>query len=496
MGKSFRASDIALPEYLADQLIGELVSSSTCRPDLPRSPSEFARIATGGVWLEPPHIQRLDQELVDLVEDRSDVLIVSMPPRHGKSELISKFTPPWYLGRFPSHRVVLSSYEATFAETFGRKGRDLLEQHGETVFGVRVRPDVSSVSHWETTAGGGMMSVGVGGPLTGKGANLLIVDDAIKNAEQAASPTYRRKTWDWFASTALTRLEPNGKIVIVMTRWHQDDLVGQYLRSLAETPGKRLRLLVLPAVAKEDDPIGRRPGEALWPDRFDASALVKIRRQVGEYWWRALYQQDPRNPEGSEWPEEYFSERFTDWPDSGEVVLRMMALDPSKGKSDRAGDYQAITLGYATREKLFVSARLERISIANLADQFVRIAADHQIHAAIVETNQFADLLADQIQQAAEARGISFKLVRVVNTENKIIRIRAGLTGLLADKKIIFRRGVAGVEKLLDQLRDFPMGQHDDGPDSLEMLVRLWRRETSAKSSGRREVRLLVPGAI
>lgn len=450
----------------------------------------------GGTWQDPEHIQRLDREIVDLVEDRSDVLIVSMPPRHGKSELISKILPPWYLGRNPTHRVVLASYEATFAETYGRRCRDIMAQHGETVFGVRVRPDVSSVSHWETTAGGAMMSVGVGGPLTGKGANLLIIDDAIKNAEQAASPTYRRKTWDWFASTALTRLEPGGKVIVVMTRWHQDDLVGQYLRNLSETPGKRLRSLVLPALAKEDDPIGRSPGEPLWPARFDAAALVKIRRQVGEYWWRALYQQDPRNPEGSEWPEEYFSGRFTDWPDPQEVKIRMMALDPSKGRSDRAGDYQAITLGYATQDRLYVSARLERISIANLADQFVRIAAEHKIHAAIVETNQFADLLADQIEQAAAARGVSFKLVRVVNTENKIVRIRAGLTSLLADRKILFRKGVSGVEKLLDQLRDFPMGQHDDGPDSLEMLVRLWRRETTPRTSGVSHVRLLVPGAI
>lgn len=229
---------------------------------------------------------------------RTPRLIVAEPPRHGKSELISRYLPSWYLGTFPDRRVALLSYEAEFAARWGRRARDLLEEHGPQLFGARVRQDSRAAHEWELAgAAGGMTTAGVGGPITGKGADLMIVDDPVKNAEEAQSKTYREKAWDWWTSTAYTRLEPGGSVIVVMTRWHEDDLVGRILAQ-ARGGGERWDVVTLPALAEENDPLGRTPGEALWPSRYPRERLLEIERAVGPYVWSALYQQRPAPREG------------------------------------------------------------------------------------------------------------------------------------------------------------------------------------------------------
>jgi len=214
-----------------------------------------------------------------------------MPPRHGKSELCCKYLPAWYLGTYPHNRIILASYGDRFASEWGQKARDVLSEWGPAVFGVDVRKDKAASDDWLIQgADGGMKTTGVGGPLTGRGANLLVIDDPVKNAEEAASEVYREKMDEWFHSTAYTRLEPGGAVVLIQTRWHEDDLMGRVLRRAADGTGEQWRVLRMPAVG--DD------GAALWPTRFDADQLVRIRKQVGEYWWSALYQQNPTPKEG------------------------------------------------------------------------------------------------------------------------------------------------------------------------------------------------------
>lgn len=213
-----------------------------------------------------------------------------MPPRHGKSELCCKYLPAWYLGTFPDNRVIVAGYGDTFASEWGQKSRDVMQEHGETVFGLRVRQDSKANDNWRIDgAEGGMKTTGVGGPLTGRGADLLIIDDPVKNAKEAASEVYRNAIWDWWQSTAYTRLEPKAAVIVIQTRWHEDDLLGRILKHSEET-GDRWRVLKLPAVGND--------GSALWPERYDREALDKIRRNSSEYWWSALYQQDPTPREG------------------------------------------------------------------------------------------------------------------------------------------------------------------------------------------------------
>lgn len=261
------------------------------------SPAAFAARLSEGRWRRPPHLHYLSQWLAETLHRRRKRIIVSMPPRHGKSELTSHWFPGWYLNLAPSHRVILASYEADFAANWGRRVRNTLTQHRDQLQ-VRIAEDSSAANRWDTTQGGGMMTAGVGGPITGKGAHLLLVDDPIKNMADAMSPTLRQKVWDWWTSTAYTRLEPDGVAVVIMTRWNEDDLVGRLLKDAREG-GEPWDVLELPAIAEQPgDALERQVGDALWPDRFSVERLTEIKRSVGSVVWTSLYQQRPAPMEG------------------------------------------------------------------------------------------------------------------------------------------------------------------------------------------------------
>jgi predicted phage terminase large subunit-like protein len=250
-----------------------------------------------------------------------------MPPRHGKSSLVSHFFPAWFLGLFPDKRVLLCSYEADFAASWGRKARDLIDEHGEQMFGVRVRQETSAAARWELEGhAGSMVTAGVGGAIVGRGADVLIIDDPIKNCEAAHSKTIRDAVWEWFKSTAYTRLEPNGAIIVVMTRWHSDDLAGRILTDMTND-GETWRVLRFPAICETDnDELGRRLGEPLWSARFNRERLEQVKRTVGSYLWAALYQQTPVTREGGMFRREWF-----------EVV----DVAPSEGRQIRFWDFAA-----------------------------------------------------------------------------------------------------------------------------------------------------------
>src|SRR5258708_863622 len=236
----------------------------------------------------------------------AQILVIEAPPRHGKSELISRYLPAWYLGLFPARRVMLVGYGAGFARSWGRKARSLLIEHGRDCFGVEVSTEERAASEWGLAGyEGGMVTAGVGGPLTGRGANLLIVDDPIKNAEEAVSQTIRDNHWDWWQSTASTRIEPGGCVIIIATRWHYDDLSGRLIHAAQTGEGSPVRRLRLPAIAEDGDPLGRAAGEALWPERWPRDRLEKIRLEKDAAWWHAMYQQRPRRSARSTSPRNY-----------------------------------------------------------------------------------------------------------------------------------------------------------------------------------------------
>ncbi len=195
-------------------------------------------------------------------------------------------------------RIILASYEADFAATWGRKARDLLEEYGPSLFDIKVSGKSSAANRWDIEGyEGGMVTAGVNGPITGRGADIGIIDDPVKNDQEAMSVTYQERTWEWYKSTFRTRLQRDGAIILIMTRWHENDLAGKLLAA-QEEDGEKWDVISLPAMAEESDALGRPLGQVLCPDLFTKEALESIKTAVGSYWWASLYQQRPSPAEG------------------------------------------------------------------------------------------------------------------------------------------------------------------------------------------------------
>lgn len=265
--------------------------------------------------------------------------MVFMPPRHGKSELVSRLFSAYYLYRHPEKWVGVNSYAAELAYTFSRNARD-----NYTRAGGQIKSDAGAVKHWETGQGGGLWAAGVGGPITGKGFHLGIIDDPIKNAEESASLTIRAKQKDWYDSTFYTREEPGGAIVVIQTRWHEDDLSGYLLEKENEEP-ENWTIIHFEAIkegAPEYPPSctviedAREIGQPLAPARYPLDKLQKISRRIGGYFWGALYQQRPKPREGNMFKRVWF-QVVDKVPDGARYIRYWDKAGTSDGGAETAG---------------------------------------------------------------------------------------------------------------------------------------------------------------
>ena len=227
-----------------------------------------------------------------------DRLMIFMPPRHGKSELASKRFPAWCLGRQPKRQIIAASYNSDLANDFGRNVRNIVaEPEFAQVFpNVGLAPDSQAANRMNTNHGGTYVAAGVGTAVTGRGADIALIDDPFKDREEADSERRRDVVWDWYRSTLFTRLMPGGAVVLIQTRWHEDDLAGRLL----EAEGDQWEVLDLPAINKA--------GEALWPEWYDLKALNRIKDTIGQREWSALYQQQPQPDDGTYFQRAWFKE--------------------------------------------------------------------------------------------------------------------------------------------------------------------------------------------
>ncbi len=259
------------------------------------SPATLAEHASEGLWIPHPHLLRIDRALLGVAAGTVKRLMILMPPRHGKSELISKYFPSWALLTNPHLKVLLTSYEADFAAKWGRGVRDTVEDVGWDLSRVRVRQDSSAAHRWGIRGTmGEMNTAGAGGPITGKGADIFVIDDPVKNWDEAESEVYREKIWEWYRSTARTRLQKNAAIVVIMTRWHPEDLAGKLLE--ADKGRGKWTVIRMPAIADEvEDAPGwhRDIGQPLCEGLMPADQLRELEVDVGDRVWAGLYQQQP-----------------------------------------------------------------------------------------------------------------------------------------------------------------------------------------------------------
>jgi predicted phage terminase large subunit-like protein len=238
-------------------------------------------------WKYQEHIQ---QHLDNLIPGESRQLMLFIPPRHGKSEMVTVRYAAWRLEKDPATRIIVGAYNQTLAEKFSRKIRKVMRDRG-----VPLSKERTAAEEWETEAGGGVRAAGVGAGVTGMGADLIIIDDPVKNRREANSETYREAVYDWYTDDLYTRREPGASMILIMTRWHEDDLAG---RILASEDGPNWQTIKLPALAKDGDPLQRKSGQALCPQRYDEHELGKIKVAIGSKSFEALYQQEPKEQEG------------------------------------------------------------------------------------------------------------------------------------------------------------------------------------------------------
>ena len=235
----------------------------------------------------PEHIKRLSRALMEVEAGVTKRLIVTIPPRHGKSYLCSQIFPAWFMGRNPDKYIITAGYNQEFATGFGRKVRDITKtDEFKAVFpNVSIKDDDAAANRFSTNKDGQYFSVGVGSSTTGRGAHLFLIDDPVKDRVEADSKTYRDRLVDWYSAVAYTRLMPGGAIVVIMTRWHEEDLVGHLLQQKHED----WKVINMPAL------VGVNP---LWPERYDYSAMMRIKETLSEYDWLSLYQQNPTPRDG------------------------------------------------------------------------------------------------------------------------------------------------------------------------------------------------------
>lgn len=259
---------------------------------------DYVDLVHHGKWKRAKHLQLVCNKLEKVLSGKCKRLMIFMPPRHGKSMSVTETFPSYFLGKFPDKRVIEVSYGEDLAQRFGTRNRDKVIEFGHKLFGIDLSQVQSKKTSWNIEGhDGGMISVGVGGGITGNGADLLIIDDPIKSREEAESETYRNKLVQEYQSSMLTRLHADAAIIIILTRWHEDDLAAQILKS----EGEDWEVLSLPAICDDEeiDLLKRKLGETLWPEQgYDFKWAEKRKKSVGLYAWNSLYQQRPTPLEG------------------------------------------------------------------------------------------------------------------------------------------------------------------------------------------------------
>ncbi len=255
------------------------------------TPATMAVKITQGRWIAARHLLHISKIVSTAVARGNARIILTMPFRHGKSEFLSINTPIWFLERWPHKYVMNLTYGVDLATDFSTRVRDTFQNEDlHHLLRTRINPKKSRSDRFLTMSNGGLTAAGIGGPITGRGADLMLIDDYVKNAEEAMSEAHHKKTWEWFKATAYTRLEPNASLIVLATRWAQNDLIG---RLLTEMPHENWTLINLPMLAEVNDPLGRSIGEPLWPERYPLEACERIRTTLGTYWFEAQCQQNP-----------------------------------------------------------------------------------------------------------------------------------------------------------------------------------------------------------
>jgi hypothetical protein len=336
---AYANSDLQRQNTQMQRLVYEQIRELTTRELARRRMLDYACYLNPTYVMKPFH-KKIASAMDRIVSGELKRLMISMPPGHTKSEFSSVLLPSFLVGHYPDRRLIHSSYASSLTNDFSRKVRALIRDNMrfKALFpGVRLDPDRARIDDWNTSAGGNFYSVGVGGGVSGHRAHYFIIDDPLKEGDEK-SPKILQDIYDWYTSAAQTRLFPNGAIVIVATRWDEYDLIGRLLDLAKQDPlADQWEYICLPALAEKDDPMGRQPGEALWPEEYPVQRLYAIRAASKRY-FDALFMQQPRSSDVALFSREGFK---TDWIVEMDFPPGVWCFDLALTETDLS-DYSAV----------------------------------------------------------------------------------------------------------------------------------------------------------
>ena len=428
------------------------------------------------VWpafIEGRHHKIMAESFERVVNGDLKRLIINMPPRHTKSEFASYLLPAWFLGQYPEKKIIQTAHTAELSVGFGRKVRNLVdsEDYKEIFPELGLRADSKAAGRWSTSKGGEYFAIGVGGAVTGKGADLLIIDDPHSEQEgQSADPAVFDKVYDWYTSGPRQRLQPGGAIIIVMTRWHKRDLTGKIIKTSVQREGMdEWELIEFPAIMPS--------GNALWPEFWSLTELEALRSELPAPKWQAQYQQDPSSEESAlvkrEWWQKWEDER----PPPCEFIIQ--SWDTAFLKTQRA-DYSACTTwgvfyhpdeqGVTQPNIILLDAFKDRLEFPELKKCAFEFYNEFEPDACIVEAKAAGTPLIFELR----AMGIPVSEYTPSRGNDKISRVNA-VSDLFASG-IVWCPETRFAEEVIEEFASFPAGEHDDLVDSSTQALLRFRQ--------------------
>lgn len=455
-----------------EQLLDELHKrreAQACRDDL----IEFCKKMQPDYKVGKHH-RMLADELMAIAEGRKDRICINMPPRHGKSQLTSIYFPSWFIGKYPTKKILMVSHTSDLAVDFGRKVRNIIDSvaYKEIYPTVTLAADSKSAGRWNTNSGGEYFACGVGSALAGRGADLLLVDDPHNEQDiLSGNLDIFERAYEWFAYGARTRLMPGGRVAIIATRWHQDDLSGRMIRDMTQSEeADQYEVVEFPAIFNENT-----PEEApLWPEFFDLPALKRTKASMPVFQWNAQYQQNPTGEEAAIVKRDWWNKWKLERPPSCEYVI--MALDAAAETHNRADFTSITTWGVFMNEEtnayniILLNAIKKRVEFPELKDLAQEQYNEYQPDAFIVEKKSAGTALYQElrrtgmsVQEYTPHRGTGDKMARL-NSIADIIR--SGLVWVPETR---------WAEEVVEELAAFPFASHDDHVDTTTMALMRFR---------------------
>ena len=424
------------------------------------------------LFKDAKHHRALAKVLEKVEKGHIPRLIVCMPPRHGKSELISRRFIPWLVGKDPYRSVIFATYNEDFAKDFGADCRAIMTSpQYKTVFPRHtLRQGGASKSRIQTGSGGMSVFVGRGGSITGRGGDFVILDDPIKDSLEAGSPTLREQLWTWFTQVLMTRLmTATASIVIVQTRWHEDDLIGRLTDPTnphyTEEEAAKWKIINLPALAEDDDPLGRDVGELLWPERFDMDFMTAQRR-LDNRGFTALYQQRPTPEDGDLFNRANLS--YYDRKDLPKDLRIYAASDHAVGVDKTRNDATCLlVVGVDENDDIYLlDCWWEKQPTDKVVSAMLQMIQKHKPLIWWAEKGHISKAIGPFLRKRMAEEKTYCRIEEVTPVQNKVQRAQS-ILGRMAMKKVKLPKTSHWTQKAVDELLKFPNSRHDDFVDTI-----------------------------